>query len=88
MDKSSSALFNRQPEWVVCHELVQTIKEYMHEVTTIEPKWMVEFAPAFYKLADHTKLSKHKKQLHLEPLYDKYEKPDEWRISRVRKRRN
>ncbi|XP_042908031.2 ATP-dependent RNA helicase DHX8 isoform X3 [Parasteatoda tepidariorum] len=84
----SSALFNRQPEWVVYHELVQTTKEYMREVTTIDPKWMVEFAPAFYKFADPTKLSKHKKQLRLEPLYNKYEEPNAWRISRVRRRRN
>lgn len=28
----SSALFNRQPEWVVYHEVVLTAKEYMREV--------------------------------------------------------
>lgn len=84
----SSALFNRQPEWVVYHELVLTTKEYMREVTTIDPKWLVEFAPTFFKFADPSKLSKHKKQLRLEPLYNKYEEPNSWRISRVRKRRN
>ena len=31
----SSALFHRQPEWVVYHEVVQTTKEYMREVTAI-----------------------------------------------------
>ncbi len=45
----SSALFHRQPEWVVFHEVVQTTKEYMREVTTIDPKWLVEFAPAFFR---------------------------------------
>ncbi|KAF7995038.1 hypothetical protein HCN44_004510 [Aphidius gifuensis] len=84
----SSALFNRQPEWVIYHELVQTTKEYMREVTTIDPKWLVEFAPAFFKLSDPTKLSKFKKNQRLEPLYNKYEEPNSWRISRVRKRRN
>ncbi|GFQ88191.1 ATP-dependent RNA helicase DHX8 [Trichonephila clavata] len=84
----SSALFNRQPEWVVYHELVQTTKEYMREATIIDPKWMVEFAPAFYKFANPTKLSKNKKQQRLEPLHNKYEEPNGWRISRVRKRRN
>merc|ERR1711934_512717 len=34
----SSALFHRQPEWVVFHEVVQTTKEYLREVTTIDPK--------------------------------------------------
>ncbi|XP_014680531.1 PREDICTED: ATP-dependent RNA helicase DHX8-like [Priapulus caudatus] len=81
----SSALFNRQPEWVVYHELVLTTKEYMREVTTIDPKWLVEFAPAFFKLADPTKLSKHKKTQRLEPLYNRYEEPNAWRISRVRR---
>lgn len=60
----------------------------MREVTTIDPKWLVEFAPAFFKHADPTKLSKYKKQQRLEPLYNKYEEPNAWRISRVRRRRN
>ncbi|XP_037940793.1 ATP-dependent RNA helicase DHX8-like isoform X2 [Teleopsis dalmanni] len=84
----SSALFNRQPEWVIYHELVQTTKEYMREVTTIDPKWLVEFAPSFFRFSDPTKLSKFKKNQRLEPLYNKYEEPNGWRISRVRKRRN
>uniref|UniRef100_A0A1Q3F680 RNA helicase n=1 Tax=Culex tarsalis TaxID=7177 RepID=A0A1Q3F680_CULTA len=84
----SSALFNRQPEWVVYHELVQTTKEYMREVTTIDPKWLVEFAPAFFRFSDPTKLSKFKKNQRLEPLYNKYEEPNAWRISRTRRRRN
>ncbi|KAL7305983.1 hypothetical protein TKK_0001453 [Trichogramma kaykai] len=84
----SSALFNRQPEWVIYHELVQTTKEYMREVTSIDPKWLVEFAPAFFKFSDPTKLSKFKKNQRLEPLHNKYEEPNAWRISRVRRRRN
>ncbi|XP_002734274.1 ATP-dependent RNA helicase DHX8-like [Saccoglossus kowalevskii] len=84
----SSALFNRQPEWVVYHELVLTTKEYMREVTQTDPKWMVEFAPAFFKFADPTRLSKQKKQQRLEPLYNKYEEANAWRISRQRYRRN
>ncbi|XP_033639427.1 ATP-dependent RNA helicase DHX8-like [Asterias rubens] len=84
----SSALFNRQPDWVVYHELVLTTKEYMREVTTIDPKWLVEFASSFFRVSDPTKLSKHKKQQRLEPLYNKYEEPNSWRISRQRLRRN
>lgn len=68
----SSALFNRQPEWVVYHELVLTTKEYMREVTTVDPKWLVEFAPAFFKMGDPTKLSKRKRQERLEPLYNRW----------------
>ncbi|XP_017486973.1 PREDICTED: ATP-dependent RNA helicase DHX8-like isoform X1 [Rhagoletis zephyria] len=84
----SSALFHRQPEWVVYHEIVLTTKEYMREVTTIDCRWLVDFAPSFFRFSDQSKLSKHKKQLRLEPLYNKYEEPNAWRISRVRKRRN
>ncbi|XP_022791850.1 ATP-dependent RNA helicase DHX8-like [Stylophora pistillata] len=83
----SSALFNRQPEWVVYHELVLTTKEYMREVTTVDPKWLVEFAPAFFKMGDPTKLSKRKRQERLEPLYNRYEEPNAWRISRAFRRR-
>ncbi|KAL4222513.1 ATP-dependent RNA helicase dhx8 [Mactra antiquata] len=79
----SSALFNRQPEWVIYHELVLTTKEYMREVTAMDPKWLVEFAPKFFKFSDPTKLSKQKKQQKIEPLYNKYEDPNSWRISRA-----
>ena len=84
----SSALFYHQPEWVLYHELVQTTKEYMREVISIDPKWLVEYAPAFYKFSDPTKLSKFKKNQRLEPLFNKYEEPNSWRISRVKRRKN
>lgn len=72
---------------VVYHELVLTTKEYMREVTTIDPRWLVEFAPAFFKVSDPTRLSKQKKQQRLEPLYNRYEEPNAWRISRAFRRR-
>ncbi|XP_046888920.1 ATP-dependent RNA helicase DHX8-like isoform X1 [Hypomesus transpacificus] len=83
----ASTLFNRQPEWLVYHELVLTTKEYMREVTTIDPRWLVEFSPAFFKVADPTRLSKHKKHERLEPLYNRYEEPNAWRISRAFRKR-
>lgn len=81
----SSALFNRPPEWCIYNEIVLTTKEYMHCVLAIEPKWLSEVAPAFYKVADSNKISKRKAQERIEPLFNKYEKPDEWRISRTKK---
>merc|ERR1719167_1026216 len=84
----SSSLFHRQPEYVVFHEVVQTTKEYMREVTAIDPKWLVQYAPAFFKYSDPTKLSEFKKNQRIEPLFNKYEEKDAWRISRTRKRRN
>ncbi|KAJ1652896.1 DEAH-box ATP-dependent RNA helicase prp22, partial [Coemansia sp. RSA 25] len=45
----SSALFNKNPEWVIYYQLVMTSKEYMREVTVVEAKWLVEVAPTFFK---------------------------------------
>ena len=78
----SSALFNKNPEWVVYHELVLTSKEYMREVCAIDPKWLVDVAPNYCKFADPNKISKRKKQEKLEPLHNKYEDPNAWRLSR------
>ncbi|XP_019250868.1 PREDICTED: probable pre-mRNA-splicing factor ATP-dependent RNA helicase DEAH5 [Nicotiana attenuata] len=80
----SSALFQRQPDWVIYHELVMTTKEYMREVTVVDPKWLVELAPRFFKVADSTKLSKRKRQERIEPLYDRCHEPNSWRLSKRR----
>lgn len=80
----SSALFQRQPDWVIYHELVMTTKEYMREVTVVDPKWLVELAPRFYKASDPTKMSKRKRQERIEPLYDRYHEPNSWRLSKRR----
>ncbi|KAL5730344.1 RNA helicase [Ranunculus cassubicifolius] len=80
----SSALFQRQPDWVLYHELVMTTKEYMREVTAIDPKWLVELAPRFFKVSDPTKMSKRKRQERVEPLYDRYHEPNSWRLSKRR----
>lgn len=46
----SSALFNKNPEWVIYHELVLTTKEYMRNVLTLDPKWLVELAVRFFQI--------------------------------------
>ncbi|CAO3629658.1 unnamed protein product [Cunninghamella blakesleeana] len=81
----SSALFNKGPEWVIYHEIVFTSKEYMREVTAIDARWLTELAPTFFKVADANKISKRKRQEKIEPLYNRYEKPDEWRLSKVKR---
>ncbi|XP_071709853.1 probable pre-mRNA-splicing factor ATP-dependent RNA helicase DEAH5 [Rutidosis leptorrhynchoides] len=80
----SSALFQRQPDWVIYHELVMTTKEYMREVTVVDPKWLVELAPRFFKVSDPTNMSKRKRQERIEPLYDRYNEPNSWRLSKRR----
>jgi len=78
----SSSLFNRQPEWIIYHQLVLTTKEYAREVLAIEPKWLIELAPQFYKQADPNQLSKRKRFERIEPLFDRHRPPDEWRLSK------
>lgn len=57
----------------------------MREVTAIEPKWLTEAAPTFFKVADANTISKRKRGEKIQPLYNKYEKPNEWRLSRVKR---
>ncbi|KAG5513861.1 hypothetical protein PMAC_000483 [Pneumocystis sp. 'macacae'] len=82
----SSAIFGKPAEWVIYHELIATTKEYMHCVTSIEPKWLVEEAPSFFKIADQNKISKSKQREKIEPLYNRFATDqDEWRISKQKR---
>ncbi|TPX58828.1 hypothetical protein SpCBS45565_g07893 [Spizellomyces sp. 'palustris'] len=45
----NSVLFRRSPEWVVYHEVVETTKSFMRDLTVIEPDWLTELAPHFYE---------------------------------------
>eukprot|EP00055_Hartaetosiga_balthica_P016208 m.100976 g.100976 ORF g.100976 m.100976 type:complete len:109 (+) comp9054_c0_seq6:2971-3297(+) len=47
-----SSLFEKNPRWVVYHELVFTTKEYIRQVIEIENKWLLEVAPHYYKAKD------------------------------------
>jgi len=80
----SSALYQRNPEWIVYHELVLTSKEYLRECCTLEPQWLPELAPNLFMRADPTKLSKRKQRERIEPLYNRFEEPNSWRLSRRR----
>ncbi|PUZ60922.1 hypothetical protein GQ55_4G216800 [Panicum hallii var. hallii] len=80
----SSALFHQQPQWVIYHEIVMTTKEYMREVTAVDPRWLVELAPRFYRSVDPTRISKRKRQERIEPLYDRHSEPNSWRLSKRR----
>ena len=78
----SSALFNKGPEWVIYHELVMTSREYMREVTAVEAKWLAEVAPTFFRVSDPTNLTKKQLAQKIVPLYNKFEAPNEWRLSK------
>lgn len=82
----SSALFQRPPEWCIYYELVLTAKEYMHQVTVIEPKWLSEVAPTFFRVADQNKISKRKQGEKIEPLFDRFATDkDSWRLSKQKR---
>lgn len=51
----------------------------MHQVTAIEPKWLSEVAPTFFRVADQNKISKRKAAEKIEPLFDRFaENKDDW----------
>jgi ATP-dependent RNA helicase DHX8/PRP22 len=82
----SSSLFGRPAEHVIYDTLVETTKEYMHCVTTIDPKWLVEAAPTFFRVAPTDRLSKRKKAERIQPLFNGRPGTDEdWRLSAQRK---
>ncbi|KAJ8606233.1 hypothetical protein MRB53_041105 [Persea americana] len=79
----ASALFGKAAEHVIYHSLVETTREYMHNVTAIEPKWLVEAAPTFFKVAgkDGMGMSKRKKAERIQPLHNRFANEDDWRLS-------
>ncbi|KAH8739446.1 pre-mRNA splicing factor ATP-dependent RNA helicase [Cryptosporidium ryanae] len=81
----SSTLFNKSPEWILYHELVFTTKEYIRDCCTINPDWLVDFAPNLFQFADQSKLSKRRIREKIQPLYNKYEDNNPWRLSKRRK---
>ena len=66
----NSVLNNRTPDFVLYHEVVQTTKVYMREVTVIDPAWLSEIAPHFYEY-----LPKHLTQQQQEQEKEESEKP-------------
>jgi ATP-dependent RNA helicase DHX8/PRP22 len=77
----SSALYQRSPEYVVYHELVFTAKEYIREVCTVEASWLPEIAPNLFQKSDGKKLSRKKQLERIQPLHNKFEEKDSWRLT-------
>lgn len=78
----SSLLFNKSPEYVIYHTLLLTTKEYMHCVTAIDPRWLVELAPSFFRASNPAQLTDKKKRQKIVPLYDRFSKDQNaWRLS-------
>ncbi|PUU82695.1 P-loop containing nucleoside triphosphate hydrolase protein [Tuber borchii] len=79
----SSALFGKPAEHVIFHTLIMTTKEYMHCTTAIEPKWLVECAPSFFKVGGGKgELSKRRRNERIQPLFNRFgDGDDSWRLS-------
>uniref|UniRef100_A0A6V3S0D1 RNA helicase n=1 Tax=Lotharella globosa TaxID=91324 RepID=A0A6V3S0D1_9EUKA len=61
----SSCLHKELKRWLIYFELVLTNKEYMRQVIEIDPKWLVEIAPHYYKkkeILDSTQVKMPKKK--------------------------
>ena len=48
----SSVLMEVKPKWVIFYELVLTSKEFMRSVMPLQPEWLMEVAPHYYKRQD------------------------------------
>jgi ATP-dependent RNA helicase DDX35 len=47
----SSLMFNRNADWVIFHEVMETgNKTFIRDLTKIEKGWLLEYAPDFYQL--------------------------------------
>ncbi|KAK9473615.1 mRNA splicing factor RNA helicase [Dipodascopsis tothii] len=57
----SSVLFKKKPKWILYHELVLTSKEYMRNCMPIQPEWLLEVSPHFYKSKELDDLGGNKK---------------------------
>lgn len=45
----SSILCAYPPDWVMFNEVVHTSQQYMHDVSVIQPQWLLEVAPQYYR---------------------------------------
>lgn len=78
----SLSIYGKSAEYVIYHTLLLTTKEYMHCATTIDPRWLTELAPKFFKKSDPNNLSERKRKEKIVPLFDRYaQSQDSWRLT-------
>ncbi|RCK66505.1 Pre-mRNA-splicing factor ATP-dependent RNA helicase prp22 [Candida viswanathii] len=80
----SSSLYRKEPEYAIYHTLILTSREYMHCVSVIDPQWLYELAPKYYKPADANTVREAKKKQKIEPLFNSHNR-DSWRLTKQRK---
>ncbi|XP_074646855.1 putative ATP-dependent RNA helicase DHX35 isoform X2 [Tubulanus polymorphus] len=58
----TSVLYTEKPpEWIVFNEVVQTKKDFMRDVTVIEPEWLYELAPHYYQYGTESEIAASKR---------------------------
>jgi len=50
-----STVLNQESEWVVYNEFVLTTKNYIRNITTVKPEWLLDIAPTYYDLGEFKK---------------------------------
>lgn len=48
---------SKQPQWVVFNEVLHTTKEFIRDITVIEPSWLYELAPHYYQFGTDREIS-------------------------------
>lgn len=83
----SSALIEDPPKYVLYDDLRVTKKEYMTELLSIDPEWLVELAPAYYSKPQKGRRTKAQEAERFIPLLKAWETGSSWRPSKLRRQR-
>lgn len=46
----SSVCFHRKPNYILFSELLRTSRQYLRQITPIEPQWLADIVPGFYSV--------------------------------------
>lgn len=76
------AVYGKSADYVIYHTLLLTTKEYMHCVSIIDPKWLIQLAPRFFQASDPNNPNEHRKKQKIVPLFNRYaDSQDSWRLT-------
>jgi len=85
----SSAMFGSgyNPDYVIYHELIMTSKEYMRNVTAVDPLWLAELAPMFFDIKQNKEGRKYQEELHKRIMEEEHAKKVEEEREKSQKER-
>ena len=69
------------PKYILYCDLVMTQREWLREVTPVEPEWLIDAAPSLYKNPS-ANLSEKQRRERIVPLHNRNDRNEDWRISR------